>query len=83
MGVFRDVGEIAVVQIVVIVALAWVLGFIGVGLGFALKDYAGSLIAGTVSLYENRYRPGDWVSIDGAYGEVQSINLRTLSILTP
>lgn len=59
------------------------LGIVGVGLGFALKDYAGSLIAGTVSLYENPYRPGDWVTIDGAYGEVQSINLRSVEILTP
>ncbi|TVQ36500.1 MAG: mechanosensitive ion channel family protein [Spirochaetaceae bacterium] len=59
------------------------LGVIGIGLGFALKDYAGSLIAGTVSLYENPYRPGDWISIEGTYGEVKSINLRTVSILTP
>ena len=56
---------------------------IGVGLGFALKDYTSGLIAGAVSLYENPYRPGDWVTIDGAYGEVQSTNLRTVQILTP
>ncbi len=59
------------------------LGIVGVGLGFAVKDYASSLIAGTVSLYENPYRPGDWVTIEGAYGEVQNINLRSIDILTP
>lgn len=58
-------------------------GFIGVGLGFALKDYATSLIAGTMALYETPYRPGDWVTIDGVYGEVQSIEFRAVRILTP
>lgn len=58
-------------------------GFIGVGLGFALKEYATSLIAGTMALYEMPYRPGDWVTIDGVYGEVQSIEFRSVEIRTP
>lgn len=58
-------------------------GLLGIGLGFAIKDYAASLIAGTLALYETPYRPGDWISVDGVYGEVQSIEFRTVNILTP
>ena len=58
-------------------------GFLGVGIGFAMKDYASSLIAGMTSLYENPYRPGDWITIDGTYGEVKSIEFRAVHLLTP
>ncbi len=58
-------------------------GTLAVALGFAFKDYASSLIAGVVALYERPYRNGDWVRIEEAYGEVQSHDLRTVQILTP
>ncbi len=58
-------------------------GLLGVGIGFALKDYAASLIAGTMALYERPYRPGDWITIDGVYGEVKSIEFRAVHIVTP
>lgn len=60
-----------------------IFGTLAVALGFAFKDYAGSLIAGVVALYERPYRTGDWVQIEGAYGEVRSLDLRTVQILTP
>ena len=63
--------------------LVAILGAIGLALGFAFKDYASSLIAGVVTLYEMPYRVGDWIEIDGVYGEVQSINMRALEIVTP
>ena len=59
------------------------LGALGLALGFALKDYASSLIAGIVTLYEIPYRLGDWVSVEGAYGEVKSIGMRSFEIITP
>lgn len=58
-------------------------GALGLALGFAFKDYVSSLIAGVVTLYELPYRPGDWIDIDGAYGEVKEINMRTVEIITP
>lgn len=61
-------------------ALLWL---VGIGLGFAVKDYAASLIAGTIALYERPYRPGDWITVDDVYGEVQSIEFRTVNIITP
>ncbi|MBW1782536.1 MAG: mechanosensitive ion channel family protein [Deltaproteobacteria bacterium] len=62
--------------------LVTVLGALGLALGFAFKDYVGSLIAGIVTLYEMPYRLGDWISIEGAYGEVKSIGIRALEIVT-
>lgn len=59
------------------------LGAIGLAIGFALKDYVSSLIAGVVSAVELPYRPGDWVKIDDTYGEVKHVGLRTVSVQTP
>jgi small conductance mechanosensitive channel len=63
--------------------LVALLGALGLAIGFALKDYASSLVAGIVTLYEAPYRPGDWIEIDGVYGEVRDINMRTVEIVTP
>jgi small-conductance mechanosensitive channel len=60
-----------------------ILGAAGLAMGFAFKDYVSSLIAGIVALYERPYRPGDWVTIDGTYGEIQSLGLRAVRLVTP
>jgi small-conductance mechanosensitive channel len=60
-----------------------VLGSIGLAVGFALKDYASSLAAGIVAVGETPYRNGDWVEIDGVYGEVTHIGMRSLQLVTP
>jgi small conductance mechanosensitive channel len=62
--------------------LVAILGFAAIALGFAFKEYVSSLIAGIVAVYERPYRVGDWVTVDGAYGEVQSMNLRALRLWT-
>ncbi|PCF94438.1 mechanosensitive ion channel family protein [Vreelandella nigrificans] len=59
------------------------LGAIGLAIGFALKDYVSSLIAGVVSAVELPYRPGDWIEIEGTYGEVKHVGMRTVEIQTP
>ncbi|MDP5291124.1 mechanosensitive ion channel [Oceanimonas sp. CHS3-5] len=84
--------------LVVLVAIGWVvslliepslrnmvaiLGTVGLALGFALKDYVSSLFAGVVAAYERPYRPGDWIEVDGCYGEVRHIGLRALEMVTP
>jgi small-conductance mechanosensitive channel len=58
-------------------------GALSIMLGFALKDYASSLAAGIVTLYEMPYRPGDWIAINGDYGEVKRIGMRAVEIVTP
>lgn len=60
-----------------------VVGTAGLALGFAFKDYVSSLIAGVVAIYERPYRRGDWVRIGDAYGEVLSVGLRSLRLVTP
>ncbi|MCB1943837.1 MAG: mechanosensitive ion channel [Candidatus Accumulibacter sp.] len=58
------------------------LGSVGLALGFALKDYASSLIAGIVAVGERPYRNGDWIEVNGFYGEVRHVGMRTVQILT-
>ncbi len=55
-------------------------GSLGIALGFALKDYASSLIAGIVATGERPYRSGDWIEIGGVYGEVTHVGLRTVQV---
>ena len=54
----------------------------GFALAFELKDYGSSFVAGWVTLLENVYQPGDWIEVDGAYGEVKSIRARATRIVT-
>lgn len=79
----------AIVQIVPLIIkptadnLFALLGASALAIGFAFKEYASSIIAGVVALYEQPYRAGDWISVDGAYGEVRSLGLRALTMVTP
>ena len=59
--------------------------FAGVGLAMALalKDYGSSVVGGLAAVLETTYQPGDWVEVDGIYGEVKSIDLRALRMVTP
>lgn len=63
--------------------MAVLLGSVGLAIGFALKDYVSSLIAGVVAVGEQNYRNGDWVRIGDVYGEVRHVGMRTLEIVTP
>src|SRR5271167_517992 len=51
-------------------------------LAFALKDYGSCVIAGIVTIIENTYQPGDWIEVDGAYGEVTAIGTRAIHLVT-
>ena len=58
-------------------------GTVAVALGFAFKDYASSIIAGIVGLFESPYGVGDRIKIGDYYGEVVSYGLRSVRIQTP
>lgn len=60
-----------------------VTGTVAVALGFAFKDFASSIIAGIVGLFESPYGVGDRIKIGDHYGEVISYGLRSLRIRTP
>lgn len=57
-------------------------GSIAVALGFALKDIAASLVAGVLLLFDRPFRVGDRVSFGDTYGEIVSIGLRTVRLVT-
>ncbi|MGB3760016.1 MAG: mechanosensitive ion channel family protein [Rivularia sp. (in: cyanobacteria)] len=63
--------------------LVAVTGTVAVALGFAFKDYASSIIAGIVALFEAPYRVGDRVQIEDFYGEVVGYGLRGIRLQTP
>ncbi|MBI3272569.1 MAG: mechanosensitive ion channel [Planctomycetes bacterium] len=52
-------------------------------LAFAFKDYGSCLVAGLVTILENTYQPGDWIELDGTYGEVKAIGTRAVHLVTP
>ena len=56
---------------------------LSLALAFALKDYGSSLVAGLVTVLEGTYQPGDWIQVDDTYGEVRSIGMRAVRIVTP
>ena len=58
------------------------LGAVGLALAFALKDFASSLVAGLVTVVEGLYQPGDWIEVEGTYGEVTAVGLRALRLVT-
>ena len=60
-----------------------VTGTVAVALGFAFKDFASSIIAGIVGLFESPYGVGDRIKIGEHYGEVVSYGLRSVQIKTP
>ena len=92
-------GAVPIIRLtLIILAITWVVSLVfnitvqnffviagaaSVAVGFAFKDFASSLLAGVVAIIERPYRPGDWVKIDGDYGEVKSVGLRTIDIVTP
>lgn len=92
-------GAVPIIRLFVLVgAMLWIIPMIfnitfqnfliiaggaSVAIGFAFKDYVSSIIAGVVAIFEKPYRPGDWVKIEGDYGEVRSVGMRSLVIVTP
>lgn len=62
--------------------LATLLASAGLALAFTLKEYGSSLAGGITAVLENTYQPGDWIQVDGDYGEVKSIGPRATRIVT-
>ncbi|SEA01009.1 Small-conductance mechanosensitive channel [Desulfuromusa kysingii] len=54
-----------------------VLGAFGVGIGFGLQDIVNNFLSGLILLFERPIKVGDGVLIDGEYGTVSRIGLRS------
>ncbi|MDY0060569.1 MAG: mechanosensitive ion channel [Myxococcota bacterium] len=57
-------------------------GTVAVTLGFALKDLAASVIAGITILIDKPFQVGDRVAFGGVYGEITSLGLRSVQLVT-
>ena len=57
-------------------------GTLAVGVGFALKDLAASVLAGITILFDRPFHVGDRVTFGGYYGEITSIGLRSVRMVT-
>jgi len=57
-------------------------GAIAVTVGFALKDLASSVLAGITILFDRPFQVGDRVTVAGHYGEIQTIGLRSVRMVT-
>ncbi|AKT37004.1 mechanosensitive ion channel family protein [Chondromyces crocatus] len=63
----------------VVIALT---GTAAVTVGFALKDLAASILAGVTIILDRPFQVGDRVTFGGTYGEVRSIGLRSVRLIT-
>lgn len=57
-------------------------GTAAVSIGFALKDFLASIVAGVIILVDRPFQVGDRVSFDGYYGEIRHIGLRSVRLVT-
>lgn len=57
-------------------------GTAAVTIGFALKDLAASVLAGIIIIVDRPFQVGDRVTFAGAYGEISSIGLRSVRLVT-
>lgn len=57
-------------------------GTLGVAFGLALKDLASSIIAGITILVDKPFQVGDRIAIGNVYGEVVTIGLRSVRVVT-
>ncbi|GEM_PF-5714958 len=73
------VGVSIVLQFIFQVDFLQVVGFFGLGLGFAFKDLFENLIAGAAIILQNRFRVGDFIEIktgSGLRGKIMEIQTR-------
>lgn len=58
------------------------IGIAGIAIGFAAQDVLASIIAGFMIFFDKPFRVGDWIQVDGNYGAVTEITLRSTRIRT-
>lgn len=59
------------------------LGVVGLTLGFAAKDTLSNLISGVFIFWDRPFVLGDMIEIDGKYGKVANITMRSTRVVTP
>ena len=59
------------------------LGVAGIAVGFAAQDSLANVISGIIVFLDKPFIVGDWITVEGEYGEVTNITLRSTRIRTP
>ena len=57
-------------------ALAFLVGALGIGLGFGLRAITSNFISGVFLLLDKSIKPGDVIAVDGTYGVVKQMHAR-------
>ena len=59
------------------------LGGISIGIGFGLQNIASNFVSGVILVFERPIKIGDRVTVEGTYGVVKAINMRSTVVATP
>lgn len=64
-----------------ITALLTGVSLIGLAIGFAAQETISNFIAGIVIFWDKPFKVGDWVEVDGIYGQIKRITFRSTRML--
>lgn len=81
---FWIIGILIALHVVGVNTASMAVGFgaLGIGLGFGLQNIFNNFVSGIILLFERPIQVGDAVEVDGVWGEVKKINVRSTQVQT-
>lgn len=65
-----------------IVAMLTTVSLMGLAVGFAAQETLANFIAGIVIFIDKPFRIGDWIELDGTFGQVKRVTFRATRVLS-